>query len=249
VRTPGVRVVLFDYGNTLVAFGREQARVVDAATADAAAAHLPGTTPAAIGDVLRAVRDRLLRRALETGREIDPHEFAEGVATGAGARSAPEGLRDALVAATEEAFPRALRLPADTLPVLDALRASGARLGLVSNYWLARPIRRSLDDLGIAPRLDAVTVSADSGFVKPHPRPFEAALEALGAAAEECVFVGDNLACDVAGAKALGMRAVHTREWLHGALAADVHAAGSGPPPDATIDRLAELPALLGAGA
>ncbi len=43
---------------------------------------------------------------------------------------------------------------------------------------------------------------------KPHPEIFQKALEKLGVAAEETVFVGDTVDADVKGAKDLGMKTV-----------------------------------------
>ena len=45
-------------------------------------------------------------------------------------------------------------------------------------------------------------------FRSPHPTIFQAALDALGVQAAEAVMVGDSLEEDVAGARALGMRAI-----------------------------------------
>jgi FMN phosphatase YigB (HAD superfamily) len=81
--------------------------------------------------------------------------------------------------------------------------------------------------------------------VKPRPEPFLAALRLLGAAPEECIFVGDNLHADVGGASALGMRTVHVTEWLDGALDADRADAGEGPRPDRVVGRLADLPGVV----
>src|SRR5258706_2065338 len=93
-----------------------------------------------------------------------------------------------------------------------AALAARHRLGLVSNYYLPGPLRRSLERFGIAGRLGAAVVSGEIGWVKPRPEPFREALRLLGADPGECVFVGDNLHADVGGAAALGMRTVHLRE-------------------------------------
>jgi putative hydrolase of the HAD superfamily len=240
----GPRFVLFDYGNTLVPFGRREAAAVDRAVAAAVAARVPGLDAAAFEGRAAAVRDRLVGRTRVTGREVGNGEFAGALAREAGLDAAPPGLAEELEERAGEAFVGALRLPPDTLPVLDALGAR-RRLGLVSNYYLPRPLHRSLDLLGIRPRLAAAVVSAEVGFVKPRPEPFRAALRALGAAAGECVFVGDNPAADVAGAAALGMRTVLTREWHAGALPADLPGGDGAPPPDLVVDRLADLPGAL----
>jgi putative hydrolase of the HAD superfamily len=187
------------------------------------------------------VKDGLLRGARESGREVTNAEYCRALSSAAGLAEEPEGLARELEERVGEAFVRVLRLPPDTLPVLDAL-AGRHRLGLVSNYYLPGPLRRSLDRFGISPRLGAAVVSAEVGWVKPRPEPFLAALRLLGAEPGECVFVGDNLHADVGGAAALGMRTVHVREWLEGALEAD---RADGPRPDRVVDRLADLPGAV----
>ena len=119
----------------------------------------------------------------------------------------------------------------DALPALEALRAHGLRIGLVSNG------QRDLDEFARHHGLD-VDVCVGSmrhGHVKPHRSIFEAALAALDAAPSEAAMVGDSYADDIEGARALGMRAILLdREALH---------AGE---PD-RIDTLLALPAALGA--
>ena len=55
---------------------------------------------------------------------------------------------------------------------------------------------------------DAMAVSVEVGYLKPHRAMFEHALTGLGVNAAEAVMVGNSLAEDVAGAQALGIRAV-----------------------------------------
>jgi putative hydrolase of the HAD superfamily len=66
-------------------------------------------------------------------------------------------------------------------------------------------------------RVDVVVLSDEFGRAhrKPDPLPFEQALEQLGVPAEDTVFVGDRPDKDIAGATAVGMRAirVHTGEY------------------------------------
>ena len=118
----------------------------------------------------------------------------------------------------------------DALPALEVLRAHGLRLGLVSNG------QRDLDEFARHHGLD-VDVCVGSmrhGRVKPHRSIFESALRSLDAAPDEAAMVGDNVADDIVGARALGMRAILVdREGLH---------VGE---PD-RIDTLLALPAALG---
>lgn len=100
-------------------------------------------------------------------------------------------------------------LAGSTHALLDALRARGLRLGLVSNTaspeWLLRPV---LERQGLAERVDSVVLSSEVGKRKPHPAIFARALSELGVAAGESLFVGDRLEADVLGASRAGMRTV-----------------------------------------
>ena len=92
----------------------------------------------------------------------------------------------------------------DAVPVLEALRGHGLRLGLISNG------QRDLGEFARHHRLDVdVAVGSKShGRTKPHASIFESALAALGTAAADAVMVGDSYADDIQGARALGMRAI-----------------------------------------
>jgi HAD superfamily hydrolase (TIGR01509 family) len=120
----------------------------------------------------------------------------------------------------------------DVADVMSALVSGGVKVGLISNS------HRSLDEFRSHFNLDAVVAavsSAEHGFMKPHPSIFHAALEQAGARAETSMMVGDSLAHDVAGARAVGMRPV----LLH-------RAPGEPPAVDVPVIRtLAELISLL----
>jgi HAD superfamily hydrolase (TIGR01549 family) len=92
----------------------------------------------------------------------------------------------------------------DALPVLDALRERGLRIGLLSNS------SRDLDDFVAHHGLscDAVLTSHAHGKTKPHRTIFRAMLERLAVEPAEAVMVGDTIEDDVEGAIAVGMQAV-----------------------------------------
>jgi FMN phosphatase YigB (HAD superfamily) len=78
--------------------------------------------------------------------------------------------------------------------------------------------------MGLAERLDFAVFSSEVGKRKPHPAIFERALDALGVAAADSVFVGDRLYEDVRGAGELGMTTVQAL-WFR----ADEHPEGGEP--------------------
>ena len=93
---------------------------------------------------------------------------------------------------------------------LDALKAAGAKLAVVSNnIWPQRFLEEELQRLGIADYFDYVIASSKHGVKKPHAPIFEDTLKALGVAEDEAVFVGDSLREDVVGPSMVGMRTVY----------------------------------------
>ena len=118
----------------------------------------------------------------------------------------------------------------DALPTLDALRARGLKLGLLSNT--SRDLADFVAHHGI--EVDAVLTSHVHGKTKPHETIFRALLAQLDVAAEDAVMIGDQLEDDVLGARAVGMRAIL------------VDRDGRYPDVDDRLDDLRGLPAALG---
>jgi HAD superfamily hydrolase (TIGR01549 family) len=91
----------------------------------------------------------------------------------------------------------------DALPVLERLRTHGLKLGLVSNTG------RDLDAFVAHHQLDvdAAIASGVHGKTKPHESIFRVVLEQLEVEPAAAAMVGDSVADDVQGARAIGMRA------------------------------------------
>jgi putative hydrolase of the HAD superfamily len=123
--------------------------------------------------------------------------------------------------AEHAAWDPARQVAAHSPALLESLRERGLKLGLVSNAfdpgWL---LHRDLQQMGLADRLDFAVFSSEVGKRKPHPAIFERALEALGVAAADAVFVGDRLVEDVRGAGELGMTTVQAL-WFRADESAD----------------------------
>ena len=97
----------------------------------------------------------------------------------------------------------------DVIYVLSELKDAGMNLGVCTNRpFTSEMFARDLEDYGLAPYIDAVVCSGDTGYIKPHPSTFNLILERLRVAAADALMVGDSCAADVAGAKAVGMQAV-----------------------------------------
>ena len=82
------------------------------------------------------------------------------------------------------------------------------KLGLVSNFTYAPVIYAGLRRLGISHFFNAVLVSEEVDWRKPHPKIFEEALKRLETTAEETVYIGDSPQEDIKGAKAVGMKTI-----------------------------------------
>jgi putative hydrolase of the HAD superfamily len=66
----------------------------------------------------------------------------------------------------------------------------------------------SLRNLGINQFFNAVVVSHENGWRKPHTRIFQDTLVKLQVKAEEAVFIGDSPLEDIRGAQAAGLKTV-----------------------------------------
>ncbi len=118
----------------------------------------------------------------------------------------------------------------DAVAALEAVRAHGLKVGLLSNS--SRDLAEFVRHHGLT--ADAVLTSHAHGKTKPHDSIFRAILELLAVEPAETTMIGDTLEEDVEGARAVGMRAVLLdREDRHPAL-------------PGRIRDLRELPAALG---
>jgi len=241
----GVRAVLFDYGHTLVDFRRTEEALLDAYEAIRArieaALYMEAPEVGHLIDRVAGEIDRRVGASYEARRleEIDLVAPFDELPRATLGLTVPPDVVQHVVALDHSAFSKTITVSEETLDVLRSLRDRGLLLGLVSNVSLLPHLMRAdLEALGILALLDSTTFSSEVGTRKPDPRIFRDALEKLGVAPEEAVFVGDRLMDDVDGAQRLGMRAILTREFRQ----------EEDPTvrPDAVIDRLGELPAVLG---
>jgi REG-2-like HAD superfamily hydrolase len=95
---------------------------------------------------------------------------------------------------------------ADVVPCLEDLMSQGYVVGLVSNFDLrAIPL---LDNLGLTPLLDSITLPAMAHAAKPSPGIFNYALSHHSLTPDETVYVGDSIDDDVDGSSRAGLRPI-----------------------------------------
>jgi len=102
----------------------------------------------------------------------------------------------------------------DTRRALSELKERGLQLAAVSNTYQSRSsLEACLSEHGLRAYMDALVISSEVLLAKPHPAIFQRALDELGVAANQSVFVGDIVWADVIGAQSLGMKAVLTHQY------------------------------------
>jgi putative hydrolase of the HAD superfamily len=221
------RAVLFDFGGTLDADGqtwkdrvgqlwREEGLVV---------------TPERFDPAFYAADDALVGTVSPTLPFLETvSRLVAGVASGLGLRDSAVVERIATRFVTS-----AMATARRNAPLLSTL-ARRYRLGVVSNFY--GNLATVCDNCGILESFSVVIDSARVACVKPDPRIFQAAVEALGVSTAEAIFVGDSPSRDMAGARGVGMPHI----WL---AAEASQRRGPCCPGDPVVRSLSDLGALL----
>ena len=190
--------ILFDAGGTLVfpGFGRiARELAAEGAPAD----------PAALARADARVRFELDRpeiiAATTDGGRF--RRYLDALAGAAGLPRMPDPVFDRL-----DTYHRVHNLweevPPEVPAALDRLRGR-VRMGVVSNA--NGTVRAKLARVGLAEYFELIVDSHEVGIEKPDPRIFTLALERMGVAPAEAVYVGDLYHVDVVGAAAAGLSA------------------------------------------
>ncbi|HJU22050.1 MAG TPA: HAD family hydrolase [Casimicrobiaceae bacterium] len=150
---------------------------------------------------------RQIARSTESGREHSFEDRLAGTLAQLGIQRPSTGELSALVDSLGEHIVADVTLVDGVREVVPEL-ARHYRLGIVSNYPCAPLVARSMERFGLLECFSAIVVSGEWGFTKPHPGIYREALRRIDVALERALFVGDDLANDVRGPKAVGMRAL-----------------------------------------
>lgn len=240
-----IRAVIFDLGNTLVYFDGRWSQVLTQADKELTQALQEN------GFDLDAERvERLFGQRMKTYRQTREDDLVEQstavilqtLLAELGYSDVPEAvLRDVL--ARIYAVSQKHWIPeTDAVSVLEALRAEGYMLGVVSNAGDDADVQTLVDKAGIRHCLDFILTSAAFGFRKPDARIFEFAMEYWGLPPEQVAMVGDTLEADILGANQAGMYSV----WITRRVEmAAVHDLRKHIQPDAEVDSLAALVPLF----
>ncbi len=127
---------------------------------------------------------------------------------------------------------------------LDALRAQGMKLGLISNIISLSVAPHFLEEYGVRDYMDCVVLSSATGIRKPSPDIFRVAERELGLGPEVLAYVGDTLSRDVMGTRNAGWRLmIQIRN--PGAARRDRGLEHAGLEPDCLVDALEEIPEII----
>jgi putative hydrolase of the HAD superfamily len=229
-----VQAVIFDWGGTLTRWHDVDFHAESLALAQAVvgAHHDPDEITA-----------RLLRAGeVVWGRSRD-HQQSSTVAdlfAEAGLDHDPE-----LLSAYYDFWDPHTRTDPEAGPLLEALRADGIRVGVLSNTIWPRAFHEAIFERdGVRHLIDGDVYTSEIAWTKPSPRAFAAAMEAVGVTdAGRCVYVGDRLFDDIWGARNAGMRAIHVP---HSSIPPSQlgHTVGE---PDAVAHRLSDVHGIVAA--
>jgi putative hydrolase of the HAD superfamily len=124
-----------------------------------------------------------------------------------------------------ESIPALVNVYRSHVPSLALPRSSARVLCEIRRRWPIAIVtngdpdvqRRKVAALNLEPLVDAVIYACEhgSGTGKPEPAPFLTAADRLNVSASRCVFVGDDPARDVAGARGVGMRTIRIARGPH----------------------------------
>jgi putative hydrolase of the HAD superfamily len=172
--------------------------------------------------------------AFDRRSDVDDSEFSMGVVATAFLRSHAIGgdpgefeRRYLAEWSAGVVFPPGLK------DLLTGLRRT-SRLAVVSNTHSSAMVPHLLSEAGLDDLFDAVVLSVDVGWRKPHPAVYAAALEAVDTPAGEAIFVGDSYSADFAGPGAAGITAFLIDPGK-----------SAGVPPERRIDSVFDLPSRV----
>ena len=219
--------VLFDFGGTLDARGVSWRERIVRLYRDEGI----DVTPQRFDPVLYRADDALVGTVpASLSFEDTVRRLVAGVSAGLGVERA--SITDRVAGC----FLAAARTSIDDCRPLLARLSRHYRLGVVSNFY--GNLSAVCAETGLDSVFSVVVDSARVGVLKPDPRIFQHALDALGVEASHATFVGDSLSRDMGGALAMAMPHI----WLIGETVSEPRACC---PHDPVIRSLEELQGLL----
>lgn len=130
------------------------------------------------------------------------------------------------------------------LDCMEALKADGLRLGVISNILARSIVPHFMAEYGLDGYMECVLTSAGTGIRKPDAGIFRLAETQMGLSPEELAYVGDTLSRDVRGVRNAGWR-LAIQIYSPNAAKRDKGLAELGYQADYNITDLMEIPAII----
>ncbi len=196
---PRFSAILIDLWGTLLPYADELAREQNLAEM----ARILGVDPEKFtADWIDSIGARCLGSLGSLERTVEQMAVAQG------ARPTSEAVRRAVELRLE--FSRITHEQAElSLAALDALRAAGFRLAVVSDS--TEETVRLWPETRLSTRFEVAVFSFTERTCKPDPRMYTRALEGLALAPAACAYVGDGGSRELTGAEAMGLTAFKYR--------------------------------------
>jgi len=205
---PSTRAVLFDFGGTLYDYATLEPGDRECLLALARGAGIDAddtTIRRAYRDSMRRVFYSYLPRRFYLHRDLF-RDVAAGMIESFGI--SPDAAQLARYREMQwAAHRRDFALREGVVETLQALRARGLHVGMVSNIDDDQ-LEHLIGVAGLREYFDSLLSSECAAACKPDPAIFSEALRRADCAADEALFVGDTLAQDITGANRAGMRSV-----------------------------------------
>lgn len=186
-----ISAVAFDLDYTLAVPERDRQTLLDEATATVGAPRLSRETylDAHRRHLTSETREPIFADLLDEESDVSPVALADAYRETIGNALVPVEGAEALVSRLRETY----------------------RVGLLTDGPV-RAQQAKLDALGWSDLFDAVVITGALDAGKPDERAFRAVLDALRAAPEKTVYVGDHPEADIAGAHAAGLHTVQVTD-------------------------------------
>jgi putative hydrolase of the HAD superfamily len=204
--------LFFDLDRTLWDFDRNSREALHLIFQEHAHSELPQVEVAQFIDVYEEVNEACwtaYRLGEMSQAELRPTRFRRTLEQlGMPASALQEGLAHALGQAYVDRSPYLPHLIPGAAEVVQELAGRGHRMFILTNgFEEVQHIKMAHS--GLSPHFLAVFTSDALGHKKPAPEAYWASLKAAGSSPENAIMIGDDLVCDVVGAREVGMRSVH----------------------------------------
>jgi putative hydrolase of the HAD superfamily len=209
--TPSIKVILFDFGSTLIYSKDPWPPIYEQADQALAQVFRQAGVPLDVKAFSSEFETFLDCYYAERGASpIEKTTFSalQELLHQKGLQATPPSMirsaLDAMYSITQQNW----YLENDAIPTLKSLQEHSYRLGMVSNTSDDDNVQKMLDRWKLRSFFEIIVTSAGVGIRKPDERIFRVALDHFGVPPEQVAMVGDSLEADILGANQLGLYSI-----------------------------------------